>query len=113
MFTARASALNHALRLGSGHVPLEDGKISEGTLDAAMHPSEASGTWRARRDLNPLPSVAATPMSSGLMGPQAEFDVAAPSSEGLAPPIPPLTTWGSTSPAPPPRVGVQSTITRQ
>src|SRR3989442_10825660 len=61
-------------------------------------PDELAGRW----ELNPRPSLAATPMSSGLMGPREEFDVADRSSEGLSPPNPPLTIRRTNVPPHPP-----------
>jgi len=70
--------------------------------------------WSGRWDLNPRPSLAATPMSSGLMGPREEFDVAARSSEGLSPPNPPLDNPGGLmSPHIPSGPWVQSTRPRE
>src|SRR2546425_12112164 len=64
----------------------------------ALDCGPVSHFWWRRRELNPGPSHAATSASSGFAGPQKEFDVAARSSEGPAPPIPPPTTWGSFTP---------------
>jgi hypothetical protein len=47
---AKLRALNHSLRSGSGHKPNDILKNG-----AAINPSEASGLWSGRKDLNLRP----------------------------------------------------------